>query len=210
MFKVGDRVVGTDKALSHRVGMFGVITHVNLSNTFWVRWGEEYNGTLVLHDQIELVKEELMYKVGDKVEITDKNHILGSHGFKIGEVVRLDKRSSAYDRDGVKAWMSDKWVILESEFKKVEEMQYEYKWHLNGGSVEIPDSAEKLMNPEGTSVVAFRYSVGEVVYTRWIARCDTDFNSYFNKKYAESTGRPVTEVKYTFRNEKLVKVHIVN
>jgi hypothetical protein len=94
--------------------------------------------------------------------------------------------------------------------KKGEVMQYEDKWHLNDGSVDIPDNAEKLMNPEGTSVVAFRKPVEEVVYTRWIVHCDRDFNSFFNKKYAESTGRPVAEVKYTFRGDKLVKVQTVD
>jgi hypothetical protein len=41
--------------------------------------------------------------------------------------------------------------------KKGDVVEYEDKWHLNDGSVEIPEDAEKLMNPEGTSVVAFRY-----------------------------------------------------
>jgi hypothetical protein len=40
--------------------------------------------------------------------------------------------------------------------KKGDVVGYEDKWHLNDGSVEIPEGAEKLMNPEGTSVVAYR------------------------------------------------------
>jgi hypothetical protein len=40
--------------------------------------------------------------------------------------------------------------------KKGDVVEYEDKWHLNDGSAEIPEDAEKLMNPEGTSVVAYR------------------------------------------------------
>jgi hypothetical protein len=76
MFKVGDRVVGTDKAISHRVGMLGVITRVNLSETFWVRWGEECYSNLVLHDEIELVKEEPMYKEWQHTPDSEKVKIL--------------------------------------------------------------------------------------------------------------------------------------
>ena len=76
MFKVGDRVVGTDKAISHRVGMLGVITRVNLSETFWVRWGEECDGNFALHDEIELVKEEPMYKEWQHTPDSEKVKIL--------------------------------------------------------------------------------------------------------------------------------------
>jgi hypothetical protein len=155
------------------------------------------------------------FEIGDLVEITGKNFILGPHGFKVGQVVTLESREPKWDKHDSKAWMIDDWILLENEFKKVEVMQYEDKWHLNDGSVDIPDSAEKLMNPEGTSVVAFRYPVKEVVCTRWIVRSGTDFNSFLSQSKAAASARAglskkaVVEVKFTFHGDKLVKVHIV-
>lgn len=41
-------------------------------------------------------------------------------------------------------------------FELVNAVEYEDEWHLNTGKESIPDDAEKLYNPEGTSVVAYR------------------------------------------------------
>ena len=76
MFKVGDRVVGTDKGSSRREGMFGVITHADLGKDFIVRWGRGDDSTFVLHNEIELVKEEPMYKEWQHTSDSEKVKIL--------------------------------------------------------------------------------------------------------------------------------------
>jgi hypothetical protein len=60
--------------------------------------------------------------------------------------------------DGLTVWFKETGTNMEASALELDKMvKYEDKWRLNDGSVDIPDDAEKLMNPEGTSVVAFRY-----------------------------------------------------
>jgi hypothetical protein len=147
-----------------------------------------------------------MFEVGDLVKCTLKAR-KGYDG-KVGKIYEVDGVGGGLSFRGY-PYGGNEPSRFEFYKKKGEVMQYEDKWHLNDGSVEIPDSAEKLMNPEGTSVVAFRKPVEEVVCTRWVFESRGDVSSFCTKKFAESTGRHVTGVKYTFRGDKLVKVQIV-
>jgi hypothetical protein len=90
------------------------------------------------------------FKVGDKVK--KKSGDVFSNGECVVTVSRLE---------GVYIWFKETGTNMEEWglelVERKNEVKYEDKWNLNDGSVEIPDDAEKLMNPEGTSVVAFRY-----------------------------------------------------
>jgi hypothetical protein len=98
------------------------------------------------------------FEEGDIVECVRTSHssaYVGAVGerFKViasrGSVIDLE------DRDGVR-WIGSDPARFKLYKKKGDVVEYEDKWHLNDGSVEIPEDAEKLMNPEGTSVVAYR------------------------------------------------------
>lgn len=91
--------------------------------------------------------------------------------FKVGDVVRCVETAKIFPFVGV---VGEVYLVQEVDSKGVTikdirgnsferfelvsraDVQYEDKWHLNDGSKEVPDDAEKLYNPEGTSVVAYR------------------------------------------------------
>lgn len=83
-------------------------------------------------------------------------------------------------------------------------MQYEDKWHLNDGSVEIPDDADKLMNPEGTSVVAFRYRKKPKVNTEHRYVSVSSKGKIFN--YLEHHSSAKVKVTYTVTEGEITDV----
>jgi len=91
---------------------------------------------------------QVNFKAGDKVK--KKSGDTFSNGQCVVTVDRVDSDERVWFK-GTGTNMAAKYLELDKVVK------YEDKWHLNDGSVDIPDDAEKLMNPEGTSVVAFRY-----------------------------------------------------
>ena len=91
---------------------------------------------------------QVNFKAGDKVK--KKSGDTFSNGQCVVTVDRVDSDERVWFK-GTGTNMAAKYLELDKMVK------YEDKWHLNDGSVDIPDDAEKLMNPEGTSVVAFRY-----------------------------------------------------
>ena len=210
-FEAGDLVRCILKARKGYDGEVGRIYEVDGIGGGLSFKGYPYGGNEPSRFELYKKKGEEMYTVGDKVKITDKNRILGPHGFKVGEVVTLDARSPFSDRSGVKAWKIGKWFVLEGEFKKAEEMQYEDKWNLNDGSVEVPDDAEKLMNPEGTSVVAFRYAKKSVVskYRRYIGVGRAPNPSVFVYKDSTGTPRHTTPIEVTVTDGKVTDIKLL-
>jgi uncharacterized protein YodC (DUF2158 family) len=97
---------------------------------------------------VERKMKEYQFKRDDKVK--KKSGETFSNGKEVVTVDRVD----SYER----VWFKETGTNMEASALELDKMvKYEDKWRLNDGSVDIPDDAEKLMNPEGTSVVAFRY-----------------------------------------------------
>jgi hypothetical protein len=62
-FRVGDRVMGTKEALSHRVGKFGRVTRLQGKGIAFVLWDGESQDHFVHKDEIVRIEEEPMYNV---------------------------------------------------------------------------------------------------------------------------------------------------
>jgi hypothetical protein len=143
------------------------------------------------------------FKVGDIVTCIKEDYLdnyVGSLGNKYevlgvgrqGLYLRpLSKELRKLRNDGVSPL---RFKLVEKEDK----VKYEDKWNLNDGSVEIPDDAEKLMNPEGTSVVAFRYvkKPKVMIHVRYVIQ---ELNHSNEPYYTTSNGKSSNAVaKLTF------------
>jgi hypothetical protein len=98
------------------------------------------------------------FKVGDIVECIERSPcgFAGERG-KTYEVLEVKDNGALIFKPPVVGANYGSSPLRFKLVEKEDKVKYEDKWNLNDGSVEIPDDAEKLMNPEGTSVVAFRY-----------------------------------------------------
>jgi hypothetical protein len=98
------------------------------------------------------------FEEGDIVECvraSPSSVYVGAVGERFKVIASRGSAIDLEDRDGV-CWIGSDPARFKLYKKKGDLVEYEDKWHLNDGSVEIPEDAEKLMNPEGTSVVAYR------------------------------------------------------
>lgn len=99
------------------------------------------------------------FKVGDIVAAVTDQYVLTGKGVKCKvmsvkpfNVSVLDDKSFSSGHKEINR--KDGFTVNPHMFELVERPQYEDKWELNDGSVEIPDDADKL--EKDGSVVAFR------------------------------------------------------
>lgn len=169
-FKIGDTVECVEESAAGFVGIVGKtytvldVSHGKHFVTTDDPYGEFRRASGQKSERYKLVerkKDITAFKPGDKVKKVDGTAF--SNGMRTVTVYSVDSTDWC--------WLKETDTKMRvSKLELVKPIQYEDKWNLNDGSVEIPDDAEKLMNPEGTSVVAFRYVKKPVVetYTRYV------------------------------------------
>ena len=156
-FKVGDRVVGTNRGYHRRIGALGVVHKVD-SDGYWVNWD---SGDIVFseHDAITHygpTLEELNVKAGDVVECVkmgvdrycypiDMTRTISERGSWCGMYPNLCKGLFR-----IISRAADKWTVCEADY--TEQDNHEVSYHM-GVPVAWREVADKIMTCEEPCVI---------------------------------------------------------
>lgn len=205
-FKVGDVVECIEASSIGFVGIVGETYTVSRTDgcSLWFKGYPQGQGHGSSSSRFKLKEGEkkMKFKVGDKVRLTGNReescNPIGFVGYVRETSIKCYRVTSTMSGSvGLGNWSHV------GDLELVDTPVYEDEWQLNRGQ-DIPDDAEKLMNPDGTSVVAFRYVKKPKVHTA------TRYVSVSNSKnvlhYQEKNDSAKVKVTYILTDGEITDV----